>query len=50
MTAVSLECGLAGLVPLCLARTPRVVAETRPIPVHVSPQPEVGAAHLSPDA
>ena len=48
MAAVSLECGLAGFVPSCLAWTPRVVAETRPIPVRVSPQPEVGAAHPPP--
>ncbi len=46
MTALYLECGLAGLVPLCLAWALWLrSAETRPVPVRVIRTPRVGAAH-----
>jgi len=46
MTAVYLECGLAGLVPLCLAWMLWLrSAETRPGPVRVIRASKAGAAH-----
>ncbi len=47
MTALYLECGLAGLVPLCLAWVVWLrSAETRPVPARVICASRVGAAHL----
>lgn len=46
MTAVYLECGLAGLVPLCLAWMLRVLGvSASAIPVRVIRIPGAGAAH-----